>query len=91
MTSIEELFPVPSRSGIYWDQTPHSPPGATPESNVKLVEFMRLNDKRYHTFFNELGYHKYVLVCKFRSLFRRQSMVVKKLIQHPPRSGSTAI
>ena len=69
MSSIEELFPVPSRPDVYWDQTPHAPPGVTPESNVKLVEFMRLNDERYHTFFNELGYHKYVLVCRICLLF----------------------
>lgn len=64
MTSMEKLFPLPSRPTVCWDQTPHSLPGATPDSNVKLAELMRLSDERYHTFFNKQGFHKYALVLR---------------------------
>lgn len=68
---MDSLFPPPSRPKEFWDQIPRSLPGVTPQSTQKLTEVMRLNYDRYHIFFNDKGFHKFVF--DFMSLY---SMVV---------------
>ncbi|KAF8310000.1 hypothetical protein DL93DRAFT_2062450 [Clavulina sp. PMI_390] len=58
--SLGTLFPSPSRPSEFWDQTPHNLPGVTSESTQKLVELLRLNDERYHVFFNSMGFHNHL-------------------------------
>lgn len=57
---LDELFPVPSSPQstlipIYW-------PGINLESTATLREILKDNHERWHCFWNNMGFHKYVPV-----------------------------
>lgn len=56
--TLDALFPLPVTS----DQ-PYAPvlsPGQSADSAKALVETLKENHRRFHIFFNERGFHKYV-------------------------------
>jgi hypothetical protein len=62
-TSTDDLFPVPSSPPstlipIHW-------PGISPESTAALREVLKDNHERWHAFFNDHGFHKYVAATIF--------------------------
>jgi hypothetical protein len=67
-TSTDDLFPVPSSPPatlipVHW-------PGINPESITALREVLKDNHERWHAFFNDQGFHKYVAVTAFTGLSR---------------------
>lgn len=58
------LFPLPSRPEPVWGQTPYPLPGVTAESSETLKELMNQNSERFHIYFNDRGFRKYVTYMK---------------------------
>ena len=59
---LKALFPTPDTedvSGVVRNPTRY--PGWSSESVKGLLECMRDNHHRFHIFFNERGFHKYVV------------------------------
>ncbi|KXN91318.1 Oxidoreductase AflY [Leucoagaricus sp. SymC.cos] len=54
-----ELFPVPQPVQFTDLPTPKPLPGATPASTIALREALLDDYKRFHCFFNELGFHNH--------------------------------
>lgn len=77
--TLDALFPLPPPFAAMKGKN-HSilpAPGQTADSAQALVELLKENHKRYHIYFNDMGFHKYVhafplLLCDcFRSLTSR--------------------
>lgn len=66
------LFPVPPTTPV----SPLSPPilpGHNPGSTKALLANLEDNHKRWHIFFNDQGFHKYVLlVLAFKAMSHLQ-------------------
>lgn len=56
--TLDALFPPPFQSGINFSLTQN--PGISAEAGNMLVRLLKDNYEKYHIFFNEKGFHKYV-------------------------------
>lgn len=57
--TLNLLFPLPATS--LQPLAPVLTPGQSADSAEALVEILKENHKRFHIFFNDRGFHKYVL------------------------------
>lgn len=59
----DKFFPPPShRGGPANALAPRTWPGVSPASTAALQAILTDNHKKWHVFFNERGFHKYVLI-----------------------------
>jgi len=58
-----ELFPVPVPVQSTSLPVPRPLPGITPASTATLREVLQANNRQFHCFFNDKGFHKYVHMC----------------------------
>ena len=53
---LDALFPLPTPPPAF---APQRLPGITHGSSATLVKILKENHTRWHTFFNDIGFHKY--------------------------------
>ncbi|KAJ3489162.1 hypothetical protein NLI96_g2302 [Meripilus lineatus] len=58
---LKELFTMPSPAPTNFGLTPGRLPGPTYDSAQALLECLRHNHLKQHIFFNDRGFHKYVV------------------------------
>lgn len=57
--TLDALFPAPFQSGSSFSPTQN--PGVTAEAGDALVRLLKDNHEKYHIYFNDRGFHKYVI------------------------------
>ena len=57
-SELDTLFPFPSPPPAF---APQRLPGISQETNAALVNALKENHTRWHIFFNDKGFHKYVV------------------------------
>ena len=60
MLSLSQSFPKPNPPSGSAFSIPVALPGSSPESTSALIETLKENHERYHIYFNDQGFHKYV-------------------------------
>ena len=59
---LDALFPAPAPAPRKSSVTPTQLAGPTPESTDAIIEVLQTIHKKQHIFFNDRGFHKYVVV-----------------------------
>ena len=62
-TELDTFFPVPSEAPS--SLAPARLPGFTKESSDALIKTLKDNHVKWHAFFNDKGFHKYIPVHLF--------------------------